>query len=216
MTKTLKWIAFGILIVQTGLFGCSKRLERQEAERSSVADGFETKASSPVDMVLTRVEKVKCLELVKCTQTALVLLYDEMGLWPQGLLANSGAERGLDATAAYPLRTMMNLKHDAEEKRLIGSDRFGIVTPWAAKVIHGRRGSCTERDAVPGGGTVADHRLRYALSVEGTGTIRDIPIREKVDGRWRERRVTVRAMAAVWCLAPDGSLIKSWSDGQVE
>lgn len=213
----------GFLIVRAGLPGCSKNQEMQQTVRLPDVDAIVSKLKqqptdglSRAETIWTLVEVYECGELVTSTEVALRKLYDDLGAWPQVLLENSGAERGLDATAAYPLRTVMNLKYDAEEKRLVGSDRFGIVTPWAAKAIKGRWDTCTESDSVPQGGTIADHRLRYALSLDGTGVIRDIPIREKVDGQWRDRRLTVRAMAAVWCLAPNGSLIKSWSDGQVK
>lgn len=223
MMKTSQWIVLGVVILQTVLSGCSKNRGRQQTDRSPVMEEIESKLErqqpdgpSLVETAVARVEIARCHELVKCTEVALVQTFDTLGCWPAALIRNNNTAKGLDATAAYPLRTVMNLKYDAEEKRLVGSDRFGIVTPWAAKAIKGRWDTCTESDSVPQGGTIADHRLRYALSLDGTGVIRDIPIREKVDGQWRDRRLTVRAMAAVWCLAPDGSLIKSWSDRQVK
>ena len=140
-----------------------------------------------------------CHELVKQTEVALTQVYDDHGAWPQVLRANSGKAKGLDETAAYPLRDKMSLSADTGTKRLQGNDRFGIVTSWAARVIKDQGSSCNENTVVSGHGTVKD--VNVAGTVEGVR-----------DGQTKD----VRAMVAVWCRGPKGQFLSSWTEGQTE
>ena len=158
-----------------------------------------------------------CHELVKQTEVALTQGYDDHGAWPQVLRANSGKAKGLDETAAYPLRDKMSLSADTGTKRLKGNDRFGIVTTWAARVIKDQGSSCNENTVVSSvGGTIADHRLRYALSLDGHGTVKDVNVAGTVEGVRDGQTKDVRAMVAVWCRGPKGQFLSSWTEGQTE
>lgn len=163
-------------------------------------------------------EKAKCQELVFNTATALTALFDENGIWPQALVKNHNSEQGLDAEAAYPLaKSGMSLTKDDSSRKLSGLDKFGVVSPWAQLVIKNRGPSASESDKVPSGGTIRDHRLRYALDLDGDGVIESV----KVGGE----TVNIRATAAVWCCGADGKIeaysrgqrkddVYSWTDGQ--
>lgn len=158
-----------------------------------------------------------CHELVKQTETALTKVFDDNGSWPQVLRTNSGKAKGLDETAAYPLRKQMSLSANDDTKRLIGNDRFGIVSTWAARTIKDNGSSCSENTVVGSvGGTIADHRLRYALSLDGHGTVKDVNVAGTVEGVRDGQTKDVRAMAAVWCRGPKGQFLSSWTEGQTE
>lgn len=165
-----------------------------------------------------KAEIAKCLELVKNTETALTALFNQNGAWPQALIKNSGSAQGLDATAAYPLAKggFMSLSYSGTS--LSGLDRLGVVTPWAAAVIKSNGGtSCTDGTRVPIGGTIADHRLRYALDLDGDGKIESVSVAGTVEGVKRGGgTVNIRATAAVWCRGPKGQFVCSWTDGQTE
>ena len=167
-----------------------------------------------------KAELAKCQELVKNTETALVALFDETGAWPKCLIANNNAAPGLDATAAYPLasRAGMSLTYDSNTKKLSGIDRLGIVTPWAAAVVKQNGTSASENDRVPIGGTVAEHRLFYALDLDGDGAIEGVNPASTVENLPSKlaKPVNIRATAAVWCRGPKGKLVTSWTDGQTE
>ncbi len=161
----------------------------------------------------------KCLELVKETQTALTHLFNENGVWPPVLRQNSNTVAGLNAVAAYPLATMagMALSYDSDSERLTGLDRFGVLTPWAAAVVKERGSSCSESTPVPSvGGTVADHRLRYAVDFDGDGLIESVNVTGTVPDAKRVKNGNVRATAAVWCRGRTGKVIMSWTDGDME
>ena len=155
-----------------------------------------------------KAQKQKCEVLVKNVATAMTRLFDEKGMWPKALVDNHNKEAGLDAKAAYPLAkgNYMSLSCDAAEQKCTGADRFGVISPWAQAVVKDRGDKASESDAVPGGGTIADHRLRYALDLDGDGAI---------DGgaTLGGAAVPVRATVAVWCCGQDGK-IESYAVGQ--
>ena len=167
-----------------------------------------------------KAEIAKCSELVKNTETALAALFEQNGAWPKCLINNNNSSRGLDETAAYPLASQigMSLSYDTGMKKLKGLDKFGIVTPWAAAVIKNRGESCSESDRVPIGGTIAVHRLCYAIDLDGDGVIKNVnPGATVPDLKGSDRKsVSIRSTAAVWCRGPKGVLIKSWTDGQTK
>ena len=142
-------------------------------------------------------ENKKCQELVANTATALTFLFQKKGMWPM-VLRDGNAAHLLDDKAARALAAPMSLTTDGNGK-LAGLDRLGLVTPWAAAVVKRRGSSASLGDVVPGGGTVEDHLLRYAIDDDGDGIIRDV----NVGGE----SVSVRATAIVWSCGKDG---KNW------
>ncbi len=165
--------------------------------------------------ITAKADKAKCQELVHNTATALTALFQKEGVWPKSLIRQQNGEIGLDGDAAYKLASYMSLT--TKDGKLSGHDRFGVVTPWAANVIKNLGSKATESDVVPGGGTIADHRLRYALDLDGDGVIESV----NVGGQ----SVDIRATAAVWCCGRDGKIetftrgqkkddVYSWTEGQ--
>ena len=75
-------------------------------------------------------------------------------------------------------------------------------------IIKAKGTSAALSDKVAGGGTIQDHRLRYAVDLDGDGIIEGANIGGE--------SVNIRATAAVWCRGPKGVLIKSWTDGQTK
>ena len=166
-----------------------------------------------------KAQKARGQELVQNVAIALEKVYQDEGSWPRQILAASGSEKGLDETVAYALakRSAMTLSYDSKTKKTTKLDQFGIVTPWAQDVIR-RKGNSglSESTKVPGGGTIADHRLRFAVDTEGKGTVT-----ASVGGE----SVTIRGSVMVWSAGQDGKLesykdglrrddIYSWSDRQ--
>lgn len=166
-----------------------------------------------------KAQKARGQELVSNVAVALEKIYQDEGSWPRQILAASGSEKGLDETVAYALakRKAMTLSSDDKLKKTTKLDRFGIVTPWAQDVIR-RKGEsgASEGTMVPSGGTIADHRLRFAVDTEGRGMVT-----ASVGGE----SVTIRGSVMVWCCGQDGQLerykdglrrddVYSWSDRQ--
>ncbi len=167
-------------------------------------------------------EKARCRELVQNTATALTALFQEKGAWPK-ILAEAGKTDGvLDERVGYALARggYMSLSSDANKKALTGYDRFGLVTPWATTVIKARGTGASLATKIPGSqGTIEDHRLHFALDLDGDGIIEGALVGgESVD---------LRATAAVWCCGKDGKLeayslglrkddVYSWSHGQTQ
>lgn len=90
-------------------------------------------------------------------------------------------------------------KSSAETIQLIGTDRCGIVDPWAVGVLKrktGGQGSGKDLK-VPTGGTVADHIIYYAVDDDHDGIVEATVCGEKV---------RVRAKAIAWCAGADGKL----------
>ena len=144
-------------------------------------------------------EKAKCQELVSNTATALTALFQKEGSWPKRLASQGGSDGLLDENAAVPLAKggyfSLTTTGSGSNMKLAGSDRFGIVTPWAAAVIRRRGSSANLSDAV-GTATVKDHILHYALDLDGDGVIKGASVGgESVD---------IRATAAVWCVGKSG------------
>ena len=156
-------------------------------------------------------EKTRCQELVANTATALTALYQKEGAWPRALIKGHNGNNMLDANAALPLAkgSYMTLTTDREDYRphatkLVGYDRFGVVSPWAFAAGKKFGSSTSLSTKVPSGGTMQDHILRYALDLDGDGVIEGAPIGgENID---------IRATAAVWCCGKDGR-IEAYSSG---
>lgn len=79
---------------------------------------------------------------------------------------------------------------------LSGLDRCGIVTPWATAAIKRLSPSDSAMNAkVPGGGTVQDHQLHFAIDEDGDGI---------VEVRLGASTIRVRSNAVAWCWGHNG------------
>ena len=142
-------------------------------------------------------ERTKAQELVYNVATAMTVLYQKEGVWPKRLV--TGMANGvLDENVAYPLAKggYLSLNSDSDAKRLIGFDRFGVVTPWAAAEIKRRGMGASLGTQVSGNSTVAQHILRYAVDTDGDG----ITVIDNLGG------IRVRATACVWCCDRNGNV----------
>jgi len=161
-----------------------------------------------------KASRARCVELVSNVQSALEAVHQKEGVWARAILAGNSAGE-LDATvgAALAKRGVLSLSYRETERdglktyELTGNDRLGIISPWAMDVIK-RNPSATLATKIPSGGTIGDHRLRYAIDTDDTG-ITDIST----------KKVRVRAKACVWCCGADGVFdtkddVKSWTADQ--
>ena len=159
-----------------------------------------------------KAEKAKCQELVSQVATVFMAIYDtgvgdREGMWPEPLLENSNSERGIDTKVGlYLAKHGMGLSVSDDGGRLIGKDQCGVLSPWAEKVMQGRKndGAVKDDTFVPSGGTIESHRLRYALCGE----------RGKVQGaNVGGEKVDIDVKVAVWCCGADGK-IEPYSKGR--
>lgn len=147
-------------------------------------------------------EKAKCQELVSNVATALTVMFQQEGAWPKRLAKNGASDGQLDADAAYAFvagsTKYLSLSHSGG--KLIGIDRFGVVSPWAASLIRRKGNSAALSDVVSAGPngsmTVKDHILHYALDLDGDGIIQGASVGNQM--------IDVRATAIVWCGGKDG------------
>lgn len=143
-------------------------------------------------------ERAKCQELVANTATALTALFQQEGAWPKRLAQNGATEGKLDAKTAYALvaGTTKYMSLTVKNGQLSGTDRLGIVTPWAQAKIKRLGTGASEGSKVSGDATIDDHVFRYALDLDGDGIIEGANVGGKA--------VNIRATAAVWCCGRDG------------
>jgi type II secretory pathway pseudopilin PulG len=169
-----------------------------------------------------KAQRVRAVELVSNVQTALESVMQREGSWPRAVLAGNNGGNGeitSEVGAALARRGVMSLTYKTTEQdgekvyRLTGLDQCGVVSPWATAAIKraASGGSVGDSLRVPEGGTVADHRLRYAVDDDYDG------ITEVSDSRARPCKV--RASACVWCYGMDGKPgtkddVYSWSAEQ--
>ncbi len=145
-------------------------------------------------------ERAKAQELVSNVATALTVLYQREGNWPQ-LLVNAATGDGLlDEKTAYVLAKKSLMSLTVENGKLAGLDRFGIITPWATAAVkrYGNSGGSADGISV-GSRTVRDHILHFAIDLDGDGLISGNEA-AKVGGE----SVNIRATAAVWCIGKSG------------
>lgn len=153
-----------------------------------------------------KAQKAKGTELVNNVATALESIYQKEGNWPRRILSQGSSEGEIDSKIAYEIgsRGAMSITYDKTTKEATGMDRCGIVSPWAQAVIK-RAGnkSVTDGTKIPSGGTLKDHRLRFAVDTEGKGYVN-----ANVGGE----SIRIRGSVAVWCSGKDGK-IEKYSDG---
>lgn len=167
-------------------------------------------------------ERQRCQELVANVSTALTQLFNDKGVWPRAMLANGLHGGLLDETATIPLALggYLSLSYDNQTGKLIGYDKFGVITPWAAAFLKSSNGAkATLSTAVPTGGKIQDHILHFAVDADGDGVIPNVSIGGQT--------ISVRATVAVWCGGKDGVIepyskglkgddVYSWSYGQTQ
>lgn len=152
-------------------------------------------------------DNTKAQELLSNTATALAAIYESDGMWPKKLREAGGSGEGrLDQDVALVVakRGMMSLSMNADRTKLVGRDRFGIVTPYAEAIIKSMGTGATLGTHVTGSTTIEDHILRFAVDLDGDGIV------ENANG------TKVRATAAVWCLNKEGKILTSWTVGQTK
>lgn len=168
-------------------------------------------------------ERAKCRELVSQAAIALMTMYEREGAWPKRL-ATAGVQDGkLDEQNARLLAEYYKLNRDAETGKLVGYDRFGIVSPWATDVLkragNGANLGTQVSTSRHGPQTVDDHVLHFAVDQDGDGIIDGASVGGEA--------VTVRATAIVWCAGKDGYMepysrglkeddVYSWGPGQTK
>jgi len=189
--------------------------------------------------VLKTGEQARAHELVSNVATALAALFEREGVWPKEIRQRNASGDKLDAKVAWYLRKDFGLKvaSDADEdttevskRQTIGLDRFGIITPWATASLKRRKPEDLKKSAdalsVPGGGTVDDHTVRFAVDLNGDGLIENVSI-GGVGRNAKSSMISVRATAIAWCCDREGKIVDyatgvrkggiySWSHGQTK
>ena len=166
-------------------------------------------------------QNARCVEFVHQVRTALEQIYQKVDGWPRVLQAEAANGDGkLDAKAGAALAKSggMSLTCDKKDNNdgtttyvLKGHDRFGVVTPWAMDyIVHHNSASLSSK--LPGGGTIENHILRYAIDLDYDG------ITEVAHGH-DGGKARVRAQACVWSYGRDGvpntkDDVRSWTKGQ--
>ena len=156
-------------------------------------------------------ERAKEQELVSNVATALAVIYQKEGSWPKRLATTGASDGQLDSRAALALvkAGVMGLNNtgSGDNQKLIGFDRFGVVTPWATAVLK-RTGNSATLSTTVGNTTktIQDHILHYALDLDGDGIIRGA----NVGGA----SVNVRASAIVWSCGKDG-VVSPYKNGKL-
>ena len=172
---------------------------------------------------VAKAQNAKCQELVHNVVTALVKVLQEDGCWPGRILSAGQSSGEMDAEVGAELarrkalslnyRLIENEETGEKTYRLVGLDQCGVVSPWAADVVKRKaaRGTVSLGEAVPSGGTIRDHVLRFAVDDDEDGLVN-----VSIAGG---KTVTVRGSAACWCCGRDGVFgtkddILSWAKGQ--
>lgn len=176
----------------------------------------------------------KAQDLVSNVATAMNQVLQAERNWPGYLIRASKGKHLVDEDACQPLisRNLFSLSYvktseNGESRyRLKGVDRCGIVDPWAAQVLKSQAptmsGESAKRLKVPGGGTVEDHILRFAIDDDYDGICN-----VEIEG---SKPLRVRASVAVWSCGQNGKFedygkagrvegsddVYSWTPGQVE
>ena len=154
---------------------------------------------------LTRTaQRARAQETVSNVATALNIILQKNGTWPSGLAAYHGSDsngKGCVVEVAKIFSAQKLLGVSMSNGKPAGSDRCGIVDPWAVAVLK-RDTFAKDSTAVPSGGTVKAHIIYYALDTDYDGITE-----AKVCGE----TVRVRANAIAWCAGGDGILGNSYS-----
>ena len=183
-------------------------------------------------VLLTGISKVKktaanakAQDLVSNAATAINQVLQTERNWPGRMIkASQAADPLLDQDACQALIKhkvySLSYKKQGDIYALTGVDRFGIADPWAAQFLK-THPSAGIGSKVPGGGTVREHILRFAIDDDYDGICE-----VKIGGK----NLRVRANVAVWSCGLNGKFedyghagraegtddLYSWTPGQVE
>ena len=161
--------------------------------------------------------RAKAMELVSNVRTALEELHRNNDGWPQAIY-RANKQNGFYVMDEYMAKLFLMhgiLNVDGTVKSggvfpddfiVRGKERFGIVDPWAQEVIMRKKDATAEGTTVSSGGTVADHRLYFAVDQDDDGFV------SKAEGA---PGASVRAKAIVWCAGADGGLSDCSTDAKV-
>ncbi len=166
-----------------------------------------------------KAQTARGVELVSNVKTALESILQADDAWPRLIyLKGQGGNGELtsEVGAVLAQRGVMTLTLSSSGTRLAGLDQCGIVSPWALDVIKRKlsSGSVADSTKVPSGGTIADHRLRFAVDGDYDGITETA-----VSASGGTGGAKVRASVCVWCAGFDGKFgtkddIYSWTPGQ--
>jgi len=153
-------------------------------------------------------DKTKAQELVSQAATALAAIYEKDGMWPKSIREASaqgdetkGVLGNKDYKVAKILATRGYMSMSLKGGELVGRDRYGVLTPWAAKKLESGKSLDDEY--------VKANLLRFAVDLNGDGLIT-----AQECGR-RTGAEEIRATAVVWCASKDGKgVVQSWTKGQ--
>jgi len=173
--------------------------------------------------VVDKAQRSKAQEQVHEIATAIVQVMQKEDAWPRALLAEGASGKGEltpEAGAALAKRGALSLTYRKVEQNgesryeLSGVDKYGVLDPWASAVVKTRfkSGGLSLGTKVPSGGTIRDHRYRFAVDDDYDGKV-------KVNGDGIS--ATIRASAVVWGAGKDGKFgtkddVKSWAYDQEE
>jgi len=159
-------------------------------------------------------EKARTQELISNAVTALSAIYEADGMWPKLIRTRSTSKEGLldqDVALILAKRGLMSLSADKNKERLVGNDRFGILTPWAAKYVERMGDNASLSTRVTGGLTGKENILNFAVDLDGDGEITS----DECGGRTEED--VIRATVVVWCVDKGGKTkVKSWTKGRTQ
>ena len=170
-------------------------------------------------------QRTKGNELVHDAQVALVQALQNENSWPMAILKEGASGDGKmtsEVGASLVKRGLFSGEYEEREDengakiyRMTGLDKFGIVSPWAMAVIKQRINATSlgDNSRIPSGGTLGDHRLRFAVDDDYDGLTK-VNVSHTGKGS-----ATVRASACVWCCGYDGKFgtkddIFSWTKSQ--
>lgn len=157
-------------------------------------------------------QRTRAAETVSNVATALNMLLQKKGVWPadyKNALKAYGGQDGQgkgcveDVAKVFAKYGLLGISFTGSDKNITlkGSDRCGIVDPWAVAVLK-RNPSNTQSTKVPSGGMVRDHVIYFAIDTDLDGITE-----AKVCGE----TIKVRANAIAWAAGADGVLGDSYS-----
>ncbi len=170
---------------------------------------------------ISKAQTAKAVELVHEVATALTQVYQKDDAWPRTIIVEGKKGDGQltpEVGGVLAKRGALTLSYERQERDgamhyvLTGRNKFGVLTPWADEFVKKqiKRGNLSLTSKVPTGGTLEDHRLRFAIDDDGDG---------KVSLSGDGVTGTFRATVCVWCCGKDGVFgtkddVKSWAEGQ--
>ena len=157
-------------------------------------------------------QRARAQETVSNVATALNIMLQKKGVWPtdyKNALKTYGGQDGEgrgcveDVAKVFVKYGLLGISYTGSDSspQLKGSDRCGIVDPWAVAVLKRNQGNGASTK-VPSGGTVRSHIIYFAIDTDLDGITE-----AKVCGE----AIKVRASAIAWCAGGDGELGDSYS-----